>query len=260
MATARKGGRPPTPAMEFVFSLPKRDDLRPTQEQWKKMIIQVAKSMVKSMDIPTSELSGIIRAVVHQQAPKVGKGSGDHCHVVIGKFTNNGKYLRALQKKGVLYVAKQAFNIAVNDVMNVDYTTYKVEQKYNSKKRAPLWKVNLGREYDNLKLQKLELAKFSVQADKWLQAFENANNKQLNRQFNRMQETIQNLENQKLPTEIEQSILAKIKRINKKSPNQLKFKQSRVIEGMTLFGESVLIADVSKLRGNSSGKRSISKV
>lgn len=241
-ATARKGGRPPLPAMEFVFSLPKRDDLRPTAEQWKAMIVQVVKAMATSMDVETQELSGIVRAVAHQQDPDSGKGSGDHCHVVIGKFTNDGKYLRALQKKGVIHAAKQAFNVAVSDVMGVDYTTYRAEQNYNSKKRAPLWKVKAARAMKEVEAASKLLNQFHKQAEKWLQAFQDGDSKQLNRQFNRLQKSIDGIEGLELAEEAESSFYDMVMKINEQSESKLKTKKEppkKENAPLMLFGKPV---------------------
>lgn len=152
----RKGGRPPSSAaMEFVFTLPKGEQFKPTQGQWQQMIRGTVTAMaVKAgmSDEEQNELGKMIRAVVHRQNDD-GKGSGDHCHVVFGKFTPSGKYLRDLQKKGVMYTAKQAFNKAVRDVMKVDHNQYIAEKQYAgvAKKRVPQWKVKAGRKQDELK-------------------------------------------------------------------------------------------------------------
>nr|AKN36850.1 hypothetical protein [Vibrio tasmaniensis] len=244
LATAlkRKGGRPPTPAMEFVFSLPKREDLRPTKEQWETMIVEVVKSMAVSMEINTEELTGIVRAVAHQQEQDDTKGTGDHCHVVIGKFTNNGKYLRALQKKGVIHASKLAFNKAVRDVMGVDYTTYRAEQNYNSKKRAPIWKVKAARAMEEVEAASKLLNQFHKQSEKWLQAFQGGDSKQLNRQFNRIQKSIDGIEGLELAEEAESSFYDMVMKINEQSESKLKTKKEHPKKEnapLMLFGKPV---------------------
>ncbi|HAS6300028.1 TPA: hypothetical protein I7229_22630, partial [Vibrio vulnificus] len=117
-----KGGRPPSEAMEFVLTLPK--GIRPDQTQWKKMSQKVVIDIAKRIDIPPEEFVGITRAVVHQQEQTGKRGSGDHMHLVLGKFTNSGKYLPDLQRKGVLHTIKVSFNAAVREVMGVDHSTY----------------------------------------------------------------------------------------------------------------------------------------
>lgn len=220
-AQKRKGGRPPTDSMEFVFTLPK--GIRPDQEQWKKMLNTIMVDTAKRLDIDPKQLTGITRAVVHQQNqdPSV-KGSGDHMHVVVGKFTPDGTYLRDLQKKGVLHTMKLGFNRAVLREMGVSHETYEPIKQYEkvAKRRVPQWKVAAGREFDNLtqKAQQLtrksniqtlknnavmadindarrHLEKLSDkvlnQCDKWLEAFEIGDKVQMNRQYNRISKGIE---------------------------------------------------------------------
>ena len=157
-ALKRKGGRPATPALEFVFTLPKGDQFRPSLEQWRKMIGPVIGAMYRSAGYKGDgkALNNMVRAVVHQQDNNAIKGTGDHIHVVCGKFTPDGQYLRDLQKKGVLNVAKQRFNKAVYDTLGIDHKTYVAEKKYQgvAKKRAPQWKVKAARINDLLKKKK----------------------------------------------------------------------------------------------------------
>ena len=157
-ALKRRGGRPASPALEFVFTLPKGDQFRPTQEQWKDMIVPVLVDMYRSAGYKGDirGLVGMVRAVVHQQANNGARGTGDHIHVVCGKFTHDGQYLRDLQRKSVLNVAKQRFNKAVYDTLGIDHNTYVAEKKYKgtAKKRAPQWKVKAARINDLLKKKK----------------------------------------------------------------------------------------------------------
>ncbi len=152
-----KGGRPPSEAMEFVLTLPK--GIRPDQTQWKKMSQKVVIDIAKRIDIPPEEFVGITRAVVHQQEQTGKRGSGDHMHLVLGKFTNSGKYLPDLQRKGVLHTIKVSFNAAVREVMGVDHSTYEAKKNYEgvAKKKAPQWKTKAAREHEALNEKEQQL-------------------------------------------------------------------------------------------------------
>lgn len=219
-AQKRKGGRPPTDSMEFVFTLPK--GIRPDQEQWKNMLNRIMVDTAKQLKIDLKQLSGITRAVAHQQNQDPAKqGAGDHMHVVIGKFTPDGTYLRDLQKKGVLHVMKQSFNHAVLMEMEVNHATYEPVKRYQkaAKRRVPQWKVQAGRTFDELTQKlahkanthhfenkaamadieeaRMQLEKISdkvlKQCDKWLEAYENSDERQLNRQYNRINKGIEEI-------------------------------------------------------------------
>lgn len=186
-ALKRKGGRPPTPAMEFVFTLPKGQQFKPTQKQWQKMIMSVGNVIAHQAGMSEDDrkhLGGMVRAVAHQQNDCI-RGAGDHCHLVFGKFTPSGKYLRGLQKKGVLYAAKQAFNKAVFDVMNVDHKQYIAEKQYMgvAKKRVPQWKVSAGRAQDELKKEQERLLTIARNNDKENQRLTDASEELLAKQI-----------------------------------------------------------------------------
>ncbi len=128
-AQKRRGGRPPTPAMEFVLTLPK--GVRPSAKQWLLMLRIVLSDIAKSLNIDVIALAPITRAVIHQQEQNTEvKGSGDHLHLLIGKFTEDGRYLRDLQRKMVLSQIKRTFNQAVLQEMGIAYSSYTTHKPY----------------------------------------------------------------------------------------------------------------------------------
>ncbi|WP_189618557.1 hypothetical protein, partial [Oceanisphaera arctica] len=179
-----------------------------------------------------NQIAPTSRAILHQQKQDGSKqGTGDHCHIVIGKFTQDGEYLRNLQRKTVTAKMKQSFNAAVKHYCGYDWTEYAKtlqEQKYPNKRPAPTWKVRAAKERDEIEIQQAALderarslvgkarelevlesgiedklnevrqierlkSNFSNQAEKWLEAFKNEDLKQQNRQRNRMERTIDEL-------------------------------------------------------------------
>lgn len=151
LALQRKGGRPPTEAMEFVFTLPK--GIRPSREEWHEMMMGVVRQIAAVVKVNPKEFNGITRAVVHRQKQDIDGGTGDHCHMMLGKFTNTGRYLPELQRKGVLHQAKMAFNAEVLRVMGVSHDSYEAKKKYEgiAKKRVPKWVVDSARAAEKLK-------------------------------------------------------------------------------------------------------------
>lgn len=191
-ASKRKGGRPPTPAVELVFSLPK--GIRPDAIEWRKILNLIMRNLATSLKVSGKELAPITRAVVHQQnQSSEERGSGDHLHLLVGKFTNDQIYLRELQRKSTTRLVKQAFNNAILEIMNVDNLTYSPQKNYlgRAKKRSPQWKVKAARRNQQIEDKANEttqrLMTLIRQANKWLEAFKSNDLKQMNRQYNRMQ-------------------------------------------------------------------------
>lgn len=189
-AMKRKGGRPPTPAMEYVFTLPK--GIRPTEQQWQSILKCIITNLSRSMGLKPTDFNGIVRAVLHQQKQDQTRGTGDHLHVVLGKYTNDGKHLKELQKRGAIHTAKLSFNAAVRAELGISHHDYIVQKTYckPAKKRAPQWKVRAVREKEAQQLSRAliqrNLNKVLKQCEKWLMAFEQGDKKQMNRQYNRI--------------------------------------------------------------------------
>ncbi|HHG2232143.1 TPA: hypothetical protein ACPVYN_002429 [Vibrio parahaemolyticus] len=197
----RKGGRPPLPAMEYVFALPK--GIRPTEQQWQSILKIIVANLSRSIGLKPKDFNGIVRAVLHQQQQNDGiRGTGDHLHVLFGKFTNDGKYLRELQKKGAIHITKQAFNLAVKTELGICHTDYIVQNNFSktAKKRAPQWRVKAARQHEDqekrLFLIRRNFEKVLKQCEKWLKAFELEDKVQMNRQYNRIIKSLDQLNNQ----------------------------------------------------------------
>ncbi len=186
-ASNRRGGRPPTAGVEFTFNLPK--SIRPSAQEWRQMLNKLMIELAAHLDVSTSQLGTIVRAVVHQQdqTPTV-RGSGDHMHVVIGKFTDELKYLPDLQRRSTTRLIKIAFNNAVNDVMGVSHQSYQIQKNYSgsARKRVPSWRVKAARKQETIQAQERHLKKMINQANKWLEAYAVGDSQQMNRQYNRL--------------------------------------------------------------------------
>jgi hypothetical protein len=207
----RRGGRPPSSeAVEFVLELPK--GLRPTEKEWRAIVADVMKEVAETCDIAdVAKLSQTTRAVVHQQDQtitrdkKTGRitGSGDHCHLMIGKFTPKALYLRNLQRKTCTNAVKAAFSKATLLHCKFDWEEYAsregiaITTKNTYSKRSNKWVVDAKRANGVLKRNELMVIdklnffdkvvnKFLNQAEKWKVAFDKGDKKEMDRQHNRM--------------------------------------------------------------------------
>ena len=215
-----RGGRPPSSyAMEFTLNLPK--GYRPTEKQWQGIVIDCINALAKCCNVGGKELASSVLAVLHQQNYE-GKGTGDHVHLFVGKFTANGKFLKNLQRKTATHVLKSTFNDSTRTRCGYDWTEYakRIEQKkHQNKINLPTWEIKKAREYKFLddKLQsitsladqldeKLEqtkdekklLGKLQGQFLKWIEARDKGDSIQENRQYNRINKTLSDLSTMQL--------------------------------------------------------------
>ncbi|MEF1259384.1 hypothetical protein QTO16_10755 [Vibrio harveyi] len=194
-ARKRRGGRPPTPALEMVFALPK--GIRPSEQEWRRIFNIIMRNLANSLDVTGKDLAMITRAVVHQQdQSEEMQSSGDHLHLLLGKFTNDLVYLRDLQRKSTTRLVKQAFNTAILEVMNIDHRSYSPKKSHlgQAKKRVPQWVVKAARRNQEIDAKANETTqrfmKLTRQATKWLEAFKSEDSRQMNRQYSRMKKEL----------------------------------------------------------------------
>lgn len=186
-AANKRGGRPPTPSIEVCFTLPK--NIRPSQAQWRQILNMLMIKLAPHLGVSTKQLSTIVRAVIHQQNQEVNqKGSGDHMHVVLGKFTDDLTYLAELQRKSTTRLLKLAFNNAVYKTTGISHQSYQLQKSYRgtAKNRAPSWQVKAARKQEEIASQEQQLKRMINQAQRWLCAFDDNDKKQMNRQYNRL--------------------------------------------------------------------------
>ena len=234
-----KGGRPPTSfAVEFTLNFPK--GYQPSNDQWQAINKDVIIAVAKALEVEANALAEQCRSVVHRQDqtpdidPKTGaeRGTGDHMHLLIGKFLPDGKHLRNLQRKTITHVVKETFNRAAIKHCGFDWRVYRdtklVPQEHKNKRKVPTWKVKAAREIQaikkhqqalderakalSLRAQELDAIEANIedqlndvmaikrlkdnfinQVNKWLQAFKDADQKQMNRQYNRVGRTVTEL-------------------------------------------------------------------
>ncbi|GMQ49710.1 hypothetical protein, partial [Vibrio sp. 10N] len=177
LAKRKRGGRPPNEAQEFIFTLPKGDEFRPTPEQWKGMVNGMLRDMCEYLNAPSpiwgededgkrikvgeqepkaqitpSDLNGFIRATVHQQ-DQDGTGTGDHAHVMIGNYIPKLDYGLPLNHRGVLKTLKMSFNEQVKNTIGICNSEYIAKKRYKgiAKKKVPKWKADIAKKGDIIK-------------------------------------------------------------------------------------------------------------
>ena len=188
----RRGGRPLSSyAMEYCLTLPK--GFRPNSEQWQSIVKDCCLALAKLCKLNKSEFAQYrqqIRAVLHQQAQDGNKGSGDHVHLIIGKVVGS-RVLKELQQKKSTKLIKQAFNKSVLEHVGIDYRSYEPIEKEKGR-RLSTWQYQHQKATEALEIEKL-IKQMQTQFDKWLKAKEAHNERQLNRQKNRLLKTYEEL-------------------------------------------------------------------
>lgn len=199
--TQKKGGRPlSTFAMEFCLSLPK--EIVATPDQWKQITIDCCKFLIRMLvlnDEEKKQFAHQIRAVLHQQD----RTSNDHVHLIIGKALKD-RVLSELQKKQATNKLKFAYNAAVYRHLKVSTKNY-LPKSENYGKRLEMWRYSRLEEGISKQAGAL-LKNLSEQVEKYFTAIEEENEKQKNRQLNRILKTISELEGESLPAKHQQEV------------------------------------------------------
>ncbi|WP_146447165.1 hypothetical protein [Vibrio cyclitrophicus] len=191
LSNNRRGRQVSSFAMEFCLTLPK--PYRPTREQWRLVIKDCCKALADHLQLIGSdrkEFFSLVRGVCHQQDQE-GKGTGDHCHLIVSKIVA-GKVLRELQRKGSTALLKQAFTTAVTTHVGISIDDYKPHQLHRGK-RLEKWQYE-SRKMEELNNENKKLVnKLKKQIERWETALENSDIKQLRRQKNRIEKTFSEL-------------------------------------------------------------------
>jgi hypothetical protein len=188
----RRGGRPLSSyAVEYCLTLPK--GYRPTEQQWKSVIRDCSLALVKLCKLNKSEFAQFrqqIRAVLHQQKQDAKRGSGDHVHLVVGKVVAT-RVLKELQQKKATKLIKQVFNHSVLKHVGIDNRSY-VPAEVEKGRRLSTWQYEHRKCQQTLEIEKL-IKQLHKQTEKWLKAKSENDQRQLQRQSNRLIKTQQEL-------------------------------------------------------------------
>lgn len=176
-----RGGGVRNLATSFVLSLP--EGIKPTEEQWKRMMGIVVTNLSKVTGESREELAKASLIVLHNE-----KGNKlPHVHYLQSNIVN-GAYNKAITQKRATMAVKYGFNRAVKEVMGIDVKQYK--PLMTGQKDKPLWKAreDKAKEAEQtiqaaeeklsfMELQKAELRKlkkfvtlFKTEIKKWVTA------------------------------------------------------------------------------------------
>lgn len=133
---ARKGGRPPTAAMEFVFALPSDLPDNGTDQDWIGITKDMIKSLAESVGADPNELVKVCRGSLHREPVTDSENAtkGTHLHLMVGKILPDGTPMPKLQQSKALYAVKQAFNDSVLDRLGHSHEMYVARTNSNKKR------------------------------------------------------------------------------------------------------------------------------
>ncbi|NOH44468.1 hypothetical protein F0259_11680 [Vibrio cyclitrophicus] len=202
LSNNRRGRMVSSFAMEYCLTLPKTS-YRPNLAQWRSIIGDCCIALADHLKLignDRKEFFSLVRGVCHQQKQE-GKGTGDHCHLIVSKVVG-GKVLRELQRKSSTSLLKQAFTTAVTTHVGISIDDYQPHQ-LNRGKRLEKWQYESRKMEDLQKENQKLVGKLEKQIERWEQALENDDIKQLRRQRNRIEKTLSELDG-----ELENSVLS----------------------------------------------------
>ena len=186
----KRGGRPLSSyAVEYCITLPK--GISPTPNQWKLITIDCVKALAQVCNLTKPEYENYIkgiRAVLHQQNQNNPRGTGDHVHFIVSKVLAGKGVLTQLQKKGATRALKSAFTLSVLKHTNYSINDYS-PQEIGRSNRIEQWKVQYSRAEQSKEELKL-IRQLQNQVDKWLKAKEENDYRQVHRQFNRINKSL----------------------------------------------------------------------
>lgn len=219
-----RGRRLESYAMEFCLTLPK--GYRPDYKSWRNVINDICINTEKYCNLTPEELKtfrSCIRAVLHQQDQNIKGGTGDHIHLILPKVVFDGKefkILKELQRKQYTNIIKNIYTSSVLKNFGYSIEDYSPKHKDTGKK-LEIWKANKN-ELDNNITQNQNLLRMINQIEKWFLAFEERNEKQMNRQFNRIKKSYLEYVTQGDDNKVPSNYLGHIKIIEQHSNKKLR--------------------------------------
>ncbi|MFA0672539.1 hypothetical protein AB4584_25475 [Vibrio splendidus] len=186
-----RGRRLESYAMEFCLTLPK--SYQPDPKSWRNVIDDICSNTRKYCKLTPEEFKrfkSCVRAVLHQQDQSIKGGTGDHIHLILPKVVFDGddfRILKELQRKQFTKIIKNIYTSSVLKNFGYRIEDYSPKNKDTGRK-LEIWKANKN-ELDSNVTQNQNLIRMIKQMGKWFLAFESKNEKQMNRQFNRIKKS-----------------------------------------------------------------------
>lgn len=173
-AKARKGGRPVSSYMQsFVFAIP--ESVKLTKEQWRGISKAIINDLAERLEIPPKTLLNHSSLVLHQQA-------NPHLNIIVSRGIEGRTYQQALTRPSTTNLLKRTFNKVMLD-LGYSFEDYQPKSKPNKKLKR----------WQELNEKEKTINKAKKQLEKLIQASKSGDLKNVNRQTNRLNKTIDQL-------------------------------------------------------------------
>ncbi|MDE1248065.1 hypothetical protein MCT08_00115 [Vibrio aestuarianus] len=205
-AKKQKGGRPTSSYLQsFVFSLPA--DVELNNEQWKNISKALIKDLADRFNVSTKQLLKYSSLVLHKQ-------NNPHLNLIISRTMDGQSFQQALTRPSTTNLLKASFNRELIKC-GYDYQDYKPKAKRS--KRLKRWEELTEKEkliddkHQSLKAVHSVIRKLNNQLKKLVLAYRTEDQKNIKRQQNRLNRTIEKLEPDELTALQKNSSLEEIR-------------------------------------------------
>ncbi|EGR2843608.1 hypothetical protein DBT73_RS23085 [Vibrio parahaemolyticus] len=173
-AQQRKGGRPVSSyTQSFVFALP--ETIKLTKTQWRGVSKAIINDLATQLDIPAKTLLNHCSLVLHQQ-------TNPHLNIIVSRGIDERSYQQELTRPSTTNLLKRTFNKAMLD-LGYSFEDYQPKSKANKKLKR----------WQELNHKEKTINKAKKQLEKLIQASQSNDTKNINRQTNRLNKTIDQL-------------------------------------------------------------------
>ena len=205
-AKKQKGGRLTSSYLQsFVFSLPA--DVELNNEQWKNISKALIKDLADRFNVSTKQLLKYSSLVLHKQ-------NNPHLNLIVSRTMDGQSFQQALTRPSTTNLLKASFNRELIKC-GYDYQDYKPKAKRS--KRLKRWEELTEKEkliddkHQSLKAVHSVIRKLNNQLKKLVLAYRTEDQKNIKRQQNRLNRTIEQLEPDELTALQKNSSLEEIR-------------------------------------------------
>ncbi|MGY5618453.1 hypothetical protein ACXHQ9_15240 [Vibrio cincinnatiensis] len=205
-AKKQKGGRPTSSYLQsFVFSLPA--DVELNNEQWKNISKALIKDLADRFNVSTKQLLKYSSLVLHKQ-------NNPHLNLIVSRTMDGQSFQQELTRPSTTNLLKASFNRELIKC-GYDYQDYKPKAKRS--KRLKRWEELTEKEkliddkHQSLKAVHSVIRKLNNQLKKLVLAYRTEDQKNIKRQQNRLNRTIEQLEPDELTALQKNSSLEEIR-------------------------------------------------
>ncbi|EKL00836.1 hypothetical protein [Vibrio cholerae] len=192
-AKKQKGGRPTSSYLQsFVFSLPV--DVELNNEQWKNISKALIKDLANRLNVSTKQLLKYSSLVLHKQ-------SNTHLNLIVCRTMDGQSFQQPLTRPSTTNLLKTSFN---RELIRCGYNYQDYKPKAKRSKRLKRWEELTEKEklidskHQNLKTVHSVIRKLNNQLKKLVLAYRTEDQKNIKRQQNRLNRTIEQLEPEEL--------------------------------------------------------------